>query len=243
MKKLSILSVIFWLSSSLFAQISNVDIRVGADVWKLSYTYSSAQVNCALCPQIIAAYPEAEGTILSMQDSVVSHAYTRGGLSVAVGASILWPGLRAELQITPSMRRLATDIASSGRYANRNISALIGVNPMQFYPYAGRFYLGDAQKAFLDLSDLGIYAQFSYDAGFEEFVRSTTNIGVLGRWQPTVWTSDQQRVGISLRLGGRMWLMGNQDAEGPFVSPSGLPKKVRPNADWFMGLGLKVNVF
>ena len=93
------------------------------------------------------------------------------------------------------------------------------------------------------MSDGGVYVQASYDTGFEEFVRSTNNLAVLARWQPTVWLSDEQKVGIALKTGARMWLLGNGKPEGPFVNANGIPKKVKPGMDWFVGIGLKVAPF
>ena len=225
------------------AQVSNIEIRVGGDLWRLSYTASSSQINCGLCPQIIGKEPGTELIISDLQDSVTNMSYTRSGLSLGLSASILSPAIRVEVQISPSMRKLNTEKDRVGRYVNRNISALIGINPMQLSEYGGKYYLGTSQDLFLDLSDMGVYAQFSYDGGFEEFVRSTNNVAILARLQPTLWLNDQKQFGVSLRAGGRAWLLGNSQAEGPFIGANGLPKKVKPKMDWFLGIAVKISPF
>ena len=245
MKNYYILVLLLILSITTHAQVSNIEIRVGGDLWKLGYTVSSSQINCGLCPQIIGENPDIQSTIFNLQDSVTINRYRRSGLNLALSASIGIPALRGEIQIGPSMRRLNTENDQIGRYANRNISLFFGVNPMQFSTYFGKYYIGtDPTTAyFLDLSDAGIFAQFSYDGGFEEYVRSTNNMALLARWQPTLWLNDQKRVGVALRGGARLWLLGNLNPEGPFIAPNGLPKKVRPEADWFAGIALKITPF
>ena len=228
----------------LSAQVTNLEIRISGDMWKLGYHASSAQVNCGLCPQLVSQNPEIESQIGSLNDSVTSMSYRNLGPTIAVGASIGWPALRAEVQIGPSMRRVDSENGRiGGLYANRNISAFLGVNPMAFDRYAGKFYLGRTQQWFLDLSDGGVFAQFSYDNGFEEYVGSVNNVAMLVRWQPTLWTSDRQRLGFSLRGGARAWLLGNSNHQGPFLTEAGFPRKVKPTPDWFMGFAIKVVAF
>jgi hypothetical protein len=243
MKKLYLSLVILTLTLQSFAQVTDFRVRLGGDLWKVGYTASSLQVNCGLCPRIAETSIAAQALINELQDSVSVVGYTRTGISLAVGASIFHPAVRAEFQISPSMRNLGAEAGSAGRYVNRNVSMLVGLNPLIFSEYAGRYYLGDAQTFFLDFTDAGIYAQFSYDGGFEEFVRSTNNMAIMARFQPTLWDSDQKRIGISIRSGYRMWLLGSNKMEGPFLSPNGLPKKVKPHNDWFLGLALKVTLF
>ena len=226
-----------------FAQISDLTVRVGADIWKVGYTASSLQINCGLCPRIIEQAPEYQGIISELQDSVAIVGYTRKGAVISVSANLFSPAIVGEIQLSPSMRNLGAEGEPSGRYVNRNVSAIIGFNPMVLTEYLGRYYLGDAQTFFLDFTDAGIYAQFSYDGGFEEFVRSTNNIAVMARFQPTIWDSDQKRFGVSIRTGARMWLLGNKKADGPFISPNGLPRKVKPHSDWFIGIALKARIF
>ncbi|MCB0844269.1 MAG: hypothetical protein KDE26_13530 [Bacteroidetes bacterium] len=243
MKNLYLTLVILTLTLTTFAQVTDLTIRAGADIWKVGFTASSLQVNCGLCPSIAAKSSEAQTIINELQDSVYVVGYTRTGISISIGASVFHPAVRAEIQISPSMRNLGAEGDNSGRYVNRNVSGFIGVNPLIFSEYAGRYYLGDAQTFFLDFTDAGIYAQFSADGGFEEFVRSTNNLAVLARFQPTLWDSDQKRIGLSIRSGLRMWLLGNSKTDGPFLSANGLPKKVKPHTDWFLGLALKVTLF
>ncbi len=238
MKKL--FTLILWAACCLplSAQISGMQIRAGWDMWKLGYTASSLQINCGLCPYIIEQEPGAELAIAQLRDSIRTEKYLHGGFNLAISASFLSPALRGELQISPSMRRLDTESERVNRYANRNMSLLMGFNPLQLSEYAGRFYLGSKQRFYLDVSDAGAYVQFSYDGGFEEYVRSTSNVAVLARFQPTVWFSDQQRLGFSLRSGMRMWLLGNGNPEGPFLNSSGIPRRVKPDPDWFLGFSL-----
>lgn len=244
MKKLLLLVAIAALTLHASAQISDVQFRIGADYWKLNYTASPTQVNCGLCPQLIQQQPGTKDVIDGLQDSLMTENYFKGGLNIAISAAILTPALRGEVQIGPSMRKLTPEGDEVGsRYANQNVSVFFGFNPMQLDEFAGKFYLGSEQKTFLDLSDAGVYVQASYDTGFEEYVRSTNNLAVLARWQPTVWLSDEQRVGVALKAGARMWLLGNGKAEGPFVNANGIPKKVKPASDWFIGIGLKVAPF
>lgn len=231
------------ITFSLHAQISNIELRINGDISRVSYVASSSQINCGLCPQIINREPNTLPIISELQDSVNQTQYSRSSASFSIGASILIPALKAEIQIGPSMRKLNVDKDQTGRYVNRNLSAFIGINPMQFSEFTGRYYLGTSQSLFLDFSDLGVYAQFSYDGGFEEFVRSTNNVALLARWQPTLWLNDQRQAGISLRAAGRMWLMGNSSAEGPFIGATGLPKKVKPNMDWFFGVSIRIAPF
>lgn len=242
MKKITLLTTFVALLLNCTAQITDVRVRLGADYWKLGYVASSSQINCGLCPQIIEQEPSTLFAINNLKDSIITESYLNRGLVVAVSASVFSPAIRAEVQISPSMRKL-TNSNDQGRYVNRNISGLIGVNPLQFSPFAGRFYLGQTQKLFLDFSDGGVYAQFSYDGGFEEYVRSTNNIAMLVRWQPTLWLTDQKTMGVSLRGGARMWMLGNNHPEGPFHAAGGLPRKVKPNADWFLGLAVQMTVF
>ena len=215
MKRIIFLLSLAFLALTLPAQITDIQVRLGGDAWKLSYTASSAQINCGLCPQIIGSLPGAEGIIHGLQDSVSQYRYNRTGINLAISASLFHPAIRAELQLSPSMRKLNTDADQISRYANRNVSAFIGVNPMQFDDFMGRYYLGRSQQLFLDLSDVGVYAQFSFDGGFEEYARSVSNVALLARWQPTVWLTDERKVGISLRTGGRLWLLGNRNPEWP----------------------------
>lgn len=222
-----------------WAQVTNIEVRVSGDLWKLSYTAASSQINCGLCPKIIAQEPLAQGVIDELQDSVIHTRYVRPGVRIAVGASLFSPAFRLEMQVGPSMRKLNDQGEDAGRYVNRNISAFVGVNPLQLSEFAGKFYLGSAQRLFLDMSDMGFYMQFSYDGGFEEYVRSTNNMAMLVRAQPTLWLSDDRQLGISLRGGLRMWLLGNGSEDGPFSDSNGLPKKIRPNTDWFIGLAIK----
>ena len=232
------------LASSVFAQVNNLEIRLGGDVWKVGYTASSAQINCGLCPQIIQRSPETTSVIAGLQDSITTESYYRTGLNLSIGASIGWPALRAELQISPSMRRPSLEETLSGQtYANRNISGFIGINPMAFDQYAGRYYLGYTRRWYLDLTDGGVFMQLSYDNGFEEYVGSMNNLAVLVRWQPTIWTSDQKRFGFALRGGARTWLLGNSKPDGPFVTPNGVARKVKPEPDWFFGFAIKIVPF
>ncbi|MEM6800935.1 MAG: hypothetical protein AAF696_05995 [Bacteroidota bacterium] len=243
MKKIIFTLLISTLALSLSAQVRDIEIRMGGDLWRVSYTHAVSQINCGLCPQIIGEIPDAQGILLGLQDSVMNTAYVKGGANFAISASFLMPALHGELQIGPSMRKLNDQEDRIGRYANRNISLFVGINPMEFSEFAGKYYLGQNQKLYLDFSDLGAYAQFSYDGGFEEFVRSTNNIALLVRAQPTLWLSNERKVGVYIRGGARTWLMGNTNANGPFIAPNGLPKKVRPKADWFVGMGLKIRAF
>lgn len=243
MKQLLFGLILSSLLSTLSAQISDIEVRLGGDVWRVAYTTSTSQINCGLCPHIIGQIPDADQIIFGLQDSVTSQAYIKGGVNLSIGASILIPALHAELQVGPSMRALSKQSDRIGRYANRNISLLVGINPMEFQKYAGKYYVGHLQKLFLDFSDLGLYAQLSYDGGFEEFVRSTNNVALLLRAQPTLWLSKKQQVGFYVRAGLRTWLIGNANPEGPFLAPNGIPKKVRPNMDGFLGLGVKLRAF
>ncbi|MEM7657654.1 MAG: hypothetical protein AAF399_16100 [Bacteroidota bacterium] len=244
MKRTILLSAFLAVALTAFSQVNNLEIRLGADLWKVGYSASSAQINCGLCPQILERSPETMSVINGLQDSVITERYFRTGPSLSVGASIGWPALRAELQISPSMRRLGQDSVSAGQsYANRNISGFIGINPMAFDRYAGRFYLGYTRRWFMDLTDGGIFLQLSYDNGFEEYVGSMNNMALMVRWQPTIWTSDKQRLGFALRGGARTWLLGNSKPEGPFVTPNGVAKKVKPYPDWFLGFAIKVVPF
>lgn len=244
MKRTVLLLPALVLSLVLSAQVSNLEIRISGDMWKLGYYASSAQTNCGLCPQIVAQDPESADLIAGLQDSITSVSYRNFGPTISVGASIGWPALRAELQVGPSMRKIDEETGRiGGFYANRNISAFVGLNPMAFDRYAGRFYLGRTQQWFLDLSDGGIFAQFSVDNGFEEYVGSMNNIAMLVRWQPTIWTSDRKRLGFALRGGARTWLLGNSNPAGPFLTENGVPKKVKPGPDWFLGFAIKVVAF
>ncbi|MEZ4776525.1 MAG: hypothetical protein R3D00_25340 [Bacteroidia bacterium] len=242
MKNLSLLIVFAAIAFHATAQITDIQVRFGADIWKLGYTASSLQINCGLCPQLIEQQPNTVFAINSLKDSLISENYINRGAVIAVSGAIWSPAIRAEIQISPSMRKLDGENAQ-GRYVNRNFSTMIGINPLQFSKFAGRFYLGETQKLFLDFSDGGVYAQFSYDGGFEEYVRSTNNIALMARWQPTLWTSDQKRFGIALRGGAKVWMLGNENPEGPFLTPTGLPKKVRPDTDWFMGAAIRMTIF
>jgi hypothetical protein len=238
MKKFYLLFALAACCLHLPAQVNGIQIRAGWDMWKLGYTASSLQINCGLCPYIIEQQPGAELAIAQLRDSINVEKYMHGGLTLAIGASFLSPALRGELQISPSMRRLNTESERVNRYANRNISLILGFNPLQLSEYAGRFYLGSNQRFYLDVSDAGAYVQLSYDGGFEEFVRSTNNVAVMARFQPTVWLSDQQRFGVSIRSGMRMWMLGNGKADGPFLNSSGIPRRVKPDPDWFLGIAL-----
>lgn len=243
MKKLSFFLVWAVCCLNLNAQVNDMQLRVGWDMWKLGYTASSLQINCGLCPYIIEQEPGAELAIAQLRDSMNVEKYMHGGFNLAISASFLSPALRGELQISPSMRRLDTESERVNRYANRNLSLIVGFNPLQLSEYAGRFYLGSSQRFYLDVSDAGAYVQISYDGGFEEFVRSTNNVAVMARFQPTVWLSDQQQFGISVRSGMRMWMLGNGKAEGPFLNSSGIPRRVKPDPDWFLGLALIISPF
>ena len=241
-RTITFIGLIIW-GLALHAQITDLQVRVGADTWKLSYVASSSQINCGLCPQIIGSIPGAENIISGLQDSVSQYNYGRSGVNLALSASIFHPAIRAEVQLSPSMRKLNTHTDQVSRYANRNISAFVGINPMQFDGFMGRYYLGRSQQLYLDMSDAGIYAQFSFDGGFEEYARSVTNVALLARWQPTLWLSDERRLGFSLRAGARMWMLGNSSRTGPFMGSNGLPKKVKPDPDWFLGIAVKVRPF
>ncbi|RMG29374.1 MAG: hypothetical protein D6730_04005 [Bacteroidetes bacterium] len=243
MKSIISMSIALVLTLQLHAQVSGIEIRLGGDLWKTGYTASSSQINCGLCPRLANQSPETLELIRELQDSVVSEHYTRTGSTVAIAASLISPAFRVEVQVGPSMRKLNQDAEQIGRYVNRNISAFVGLNPMQLTEYAGRYYLGAAQSFYLDLSDGGVYAQFSYDGGFEEFVRSTNNVAILARWQPTIWLSDEKQFGLALRGGLRYWLLGNGNARGPFTDANGLPKKVKPAPDWFLGFAIKIAPF
>lgn len=244
MKRFLLLLSTLALTLVLPAQVTNLEFRLSGDMWKLGYHASSVQINCGLCPQLIQDNPEIETAMGALGDSITSVSYRNLGPTFSVGASIIWPALRAELQVAPSMRKADEETGRiAGRYANRNISALLGLNPMAFDRYAGKFYLGRTQQWFLDLSDGGVFAQFSYDSGFEEYVGSINNIAMLVRWQPTIWTSDKQRLGFSLRGGARAWLLGNSNYQGPFLTENGFPRKVKPSPDWFLGFAIKVVAF
>ncbi|MEL6252481.1 MAG: hypothetical protein AAFR87_10770 [Bacteroidota bacterium] len=243
MKRSIFTLLIATLALSLSAQINDIEVRIGGDLWRVAYTNSVSQINCGLCPQLIGEIPDAQNIIFGLQDSVSSTAYVKGGANFSIGASFIIPALHGELQIGPSMRQLSKQADRIGRYANRNISLFVGLNPMEFSEFAGKYYLGENQQLFLDFSDLGVYAQFSYDGGFEEFVRSTNNLAVLVRAQPTLWLNSDRKVGVYIRGGARTWLMGNTNANGPFLAPNGLPKKVRPKGDWFVGMGIKIRAF
>jgi len=243
MKKSTFTLILLTLALSLSAQISDVEIKFGGDIWKVGYTASISQINCGLCPQLIGEIPDAENFIFGLQDSVISESYMKGGANFSIGASFIIPALHAELQVSPSMRKMSQEADRIGRYANRNISLFVGINPMEFKEFAGKYYVGQKQQLFLDFSDLGVYAQLSYDGGFEEYVRSTNNIALLVRAQPTLWLNSQRKLGIYLRGGARTWLIGNNNSSGPFLAPNGIPKKVRPKADYFMGIGLKIRAF
>lgn len=243
MKKLFTLLFLVVVILPLSAQVNDIRIRAGYDMWKLGYTASSLQINCGLCPYIIEQEPGTESAIAQLRDSISTSRYMHGGINLAVSASFISPALRGELQITPSMRKLDTESGGINRYANRNMSLIVGFNPMQLDNFSGKYYLGSSQRFYLDMSDVGAYVQFSFDGGFEEYVRSTSNVAVMARFQPTVWLSDQQQFGISLRTGARMWLMGNRKADGPFLNSSGIPKRVKPDPDWFLGFAIIVAPF
>lgn len=243
MKKSIFTLLLSTLALSLSAQINDIEIRLGGDLWKVGYTSSISQINCGLCPQLIGQIPDAENIIFGLQDSVRTENYYKGGANFSIGASLIIPALHAELQFAPSMRKLSKQADRIGRYADRNISLFVGINPMEFKEFAGKYFLGESQKLFLDFSDMGIYAQLSYDGGFEEFVRSTNNIALLFRAQPTLWLNSDRKIGVYLRAGVRTWLIGNTNVDGPFLAPNGIPKKVRPKADGFVGLGIKVRAF
>lgn len=243
MKKLYTLLFLVVVILPLSAQVNDIRIRAGYDMWKLGYTASSLQINCGLCPYIIEQEPGTESAIAQLRDSISTARYMHGGINLAVSASFISPALRGELQISPSMRKLDTESGGINRYANRNLSLIVGFNPMQLDNFSGKYYLGSSQRLYLDMSDVGAYVQFSFDGGFEEYVRSTNNMAVMARFQPTVWLSDQQQFGISLRAGARMWLLGNRKAEGPFLNSSGIPKRVKPDPDWFLGFSIIVAPF
>ncbi|MEZ4827958.1 MAG: hypothetical protein R3C61_16995 [Bacteroidia bacterium] len=242
MKQITLLTAFVAMVLHAAAQITDVQIRLGADLWRLDYAASSLQINCGLCPQIIEQQPNTVFAINNLKDSIITEHYINRGAVIAVSGAIASPAIRAEIQISPSMRRLDGENAQ-GRYVNRNFTTMLGIQPLQFSQFAGRFYLGEAQKLFLDFSDGGIYAMFSYDGGFEEYVRSTNNIALMARWQPTIWANDQKRFGVALRGGARMWMLGNDNPEGPFLTPTGLPRKVRPGTDWFLGAAIRMTIF
>lgn len=243
MKKFSLIAILCLIAQLALAQISDIQVRFGADAWSMNYVASTSQINCGLCPQLIKENPEINNILDGLQDSIIQDNYVHGGVMLNMSASIIWPALRAELQAASSMRRLNVGQQVS-TYVNRNISAILGIAPMKSNPRAGKYLLGRGPRPMiLDMSDIGIYTQFSYDGGFEEFVRSTQNIAAIVRWQPTIWLNRLQRVGLSLRAGGRMWLLGNRSPQGPFIDSSGLPKKVKPSPGYFLGISFIARPF
>lgn len=244
MKRLITLSLISLWLLPMMAQVSDIRIELGGDLWRLGHTVSSTQINCGLCPQIVEEIPSAQQIISSLQDSILVERYTRKSLSFTVSAALFSPAFRTGLQVGPSMRspEKAGPMIGS-QYSNRNISMFLGLNPMQFSQFAGRYYLGAKQKLFLDLSELGVFLQFSNDGGFEEYVRSTNNMAVMVRWQPTFWLNDQRRFGIALRGSAREWLLGNRNEAGPFNDARGLPRKVKPHWDWSFGAAILIAPF
>ena len=86
MKKLFAICIwLGFLSPSLNAQISGLEIRLGGDLWKLSYSASSSQINCGLCPQLIDQVPTAQSALDNLQESVMSYQYRHSGLGRYAG--------------------------------------------------------------------------------------------------------------------------------------------------------------